>query len=268
MVDSDDTSTDKDVPPWLQPVPDDEGDSSFFAANRKTIIMASVAAVLIAVFVGAIAVLYQDAPTNEPRRVVAEAGPIKQRPDEAGGLKVDHQDKAVLEIGDGATAKPSIEIGAQPEQPVDEIPDLPVETADVQTEASDTIGDLAEAATQQEGTPVVPKAEPVADDKPVVTAAEQPQPTTSTTAAAASTGAFRVQLGAYGSEQSAATAWRNLKNKFSRQLGDLQPVYVPVQSGDRTLYRLRVGPVETRAKADEICISLRAKDQACFVAGS
>lgn len=261
MVDSDDTSTDKDVPPWLQPVPEEDDSVGFFAANRKTIIMAGIAAVLIAVFVGAIAVLYQDAPTDGPRRVVADAGPIKERPDEAGGMQVDHQDKAVLEIGDGATAKASIEIGEQPEQPVTEIPDLPADNAD------DAIGDLAEAATQQESAPIAPKPEPKAVEKPAETAVQTTPPATAATAPA-SAGSFRVQLGAYGSETSAATSWRSLKGKFPRQLGDLEPVFVPVQSGDRTLYRLRVGPVDTRAKADEICISLRAQDQACFVTGS
>lgn len=264
MVDSDDTSTDKDVPPWLQPVPDDEGDSSFFAANRKTIIMASIAAVLLAVFVGAIAVLYQDAPDGPPRRVTADAGPVKERPAEAGGMEVDHQDKSVLEIGDGTKAKPSIAIGEQPEQPVKEIPDLPVEKpAELpaeQAKVEDAIGDLAEAATQPAATP--------AANAPAPQAAETPEPQKAAAVNTAPAGSFMVQLGAYGSETTAASAWRALKGKFSRQLGDLEPVYVPVQSGDRTLYRLRVGPIDTRSRADEVCISLRAQDQACFVAGS
>lgn len=261
MADSDDTSANKDVPPWLQPVPEGDDETSFFVANRKTIITASVAAVLFAVFAGAIVVLYQDAPSEGPKHVVADAGPVKERPTEAGGLQVDHQDKAVLEIGDGETAKARIEIGEQPEQPVDEIPDLPAEEPDDVPAApegtQDTIGDLAEAAAKPAETSVQTAPAPAA---PAPAAPKAPE-------SAATTG-FRVQLGAYGSETSAATAWRTLKGKFPRQLGDLEPVYVPVQSGDRTLYRLRVGPVDTRSRADEICISLRAQDQACFVAGS
>jgi len=258
MVDSDDTSASKDVPPWLQPVPEDEGDSSFFAANKKTIITASIAALLLAVFAGAIVVLYQDAPDGEPRRVTADAGPVKERPAEAGGMEVDHQDKAVLEIGDGATAKPSIQIGAQPEQPVAEIPDIPADKPVEQAKTEDAIGDIAEAATKPAAVPVAPT--------PALPVSETPEPSAS--AASQAVGAFRVQLGAYGSETSAATAWRALRGKFPRQLGDLEPTYVPVQSGDRTLYRLRVGPIDTRSRADEVCISLRAQDQACFVAGS
>ncbi len=265
MADSDDTSANKDVPPWLQPVPEGDDDSSFFSVSRKTIITASIAAALIAVFVVAIVFLYQDAPREGPKRVTAEEGPVKERPADAGGLKVDHQDKAVLEIGDGAKAKARVEIGEQPEQPVAKIPDMPTADADKRTE--DTIGDIAEAATKPTQQPA---ATPV-PEKPVETAPAVTRPAvtpTPTTPDVETVGGFRVQLGAYGSETSAATAWRALKIKFPRQLGDMDPVYVPVQSGDRTLYRLRVGPVTTRSRADEICISLRAQDQACFVAGS
>ena len=269
MADSDDTSVNSDVPPWLQPVPEGDDDSSFFSANRKTIITASIAAVLIAVFVVAIVFLYNDAPREGPTRITADAGPVKQRPTEAGGLKVDHQDKAVLEIGDGTRAKARVEIGEQPEQPVAKIPDLPADSSGEATGAveqtKDAIGDIAEAAIKPAQKPA---ATPVQEKPAAAPKVTTPTVTPAPTPVAEATGGFRVQLGAYGSETSAATAWRALKGKFPRQLGDMSPVYVPVQSGDRTLYRLRVGPVVTRSRADEICISLRAQDQACFVAGS
>ena len=258
MVDSDDTSANKDVPPWLQPVPEGEDDAGLFSASRKTMITAGVAAVLIAVFAGAIAFMYQDAPREGPKRVVADAGPVKEKPTDAGGMKVDHQDKAVLEIGDGATAKPRIEIGEQPEQPVTKIPDQSVDKADAQKKTPDAIGDIAEAAIKADPQPAVTPAQDKVVQAPPPAAPKPDQP--------AATG-FRVQLGAYGSEATAATAWRGLKTKFPRQLGDINPVYVAVQSGDRTLFRLRAGPITTRSGADEICISLRAQDQGCFVAG-
>ncbi len=263
MVDSDDTSANKDVPPWLQPVPEGDDDAGLFSASRKTMIMAGIAAGLIAVFAGAIVVLYQDAPNEGPKHVTADAGPLKEKPADAGGLRVDHQDKAVLEIGDGATAKPRIEIGEQPEQPLAKIPEQSADEADVQeTDAQkkvvDAIGDIAEAATE-------------VDEKPAAAPTQekivQAVPEAAPKADLPATTGFRVQLGAYGSEATAATAWRALKAKFPRQLGDMNPVYVSVQSGDRTLFRLRAGPITTRSRADEICISLRAQDQGCFVAG-
>ena len=264
MVDSDDTSINKDVPPWLQPVPEGDDDTSFFAANRKTVIAAGVAAVLIAGFAGAIVVMYQDAPRDGPIHVAADAGPVKERPADAGGLQVDHQDKAVLEIGDGAKAKPRIEIGEQPEQPVAKIPEQSANRADAPKKTQDAIGDIAEAVTKPAPTPA---ASAVQENPVEQTPAAEPAPMVEDSTADAA-GGFRVQLGAYGSETSAETAWRALKDKFQRQLGDMDAVYIPVQSGDRTLYRLRVGPIASRPRADEICIHLRSQDQACFVAGS
>lgn len=265
MVDSDDTSANKDVPPWLQPVPEGENDTSLFSANRKTLIMAGAAVVLIAVFVGAIAFMYQDTPSDGPKRVAADAGPVKEKPTDAGGMKVDHQDKAVLEIGDGTKAKPRIEIGEQPEQPVTKIPDQTAGAADPEKKTTDAIGDIAEAATEGDEKPTpMPVRDQAVQDKAV----EAVTPATPAPAPAQPMAdGFRVQLGAYGSEATAATAWRGLKAKFPSQLGDLDPVYVSVQSGDRTLFRLRAGPIATRARADEICISLRFQDQGCFVAG-
>ncbi len=257
----------KDVPPWLQPVPETEEAKGFFPLGRSTLIAAGVAVSLIIVFVAAIMFLYKDAPKEGPRHIVAEDSPIREKPLEAGGMQVDHQDKAVLEIGDGTPATSRVQIGEQPEQPVAEIPDLPVDAPTVVDTATDTIGDLAEAALESDNS-AAPAAEDSSPQTPVEPApAEQKQsPAPATTPQpSASAGQYMVQLGAYGSEQSASTAWRGIRGKFLGDLGELEPAYIPVQSGDRTLYRLRVGVLETRAAADAVCISLRAQQQACFV---
>lgn len=262
MADQDDTDAGKDVPPWLQPVPETEESGGFFAANRNTVIAAAVAVSLIVIFIAAIVFLYNDAPREGPRHIVAEDAPIRERPEEVGGMQVDHQDKGVLEIGDGTPVASQVQIGEQPEQPVKEIPDLPAESTAPSPDA-DTIGDLAEAALENEQAPEVsaPESSTAATvATPAPTAVEEtPAPQTATS------GQFRVQLGAYGSEQSAATAWRTIRAQFINDLGGLEPVYVPVESGDRTLYRLRVGMLATRAAADAVCISLRTQQQACFV---
>lgn len=255
MSDSDNNDLNKDVPPWLQPVPETEEEGGMFSGARARIAMVVGALAIVAVFAAAIAFLYPSSDDEAPRHIAADTGPIRERPDEAGGMQVDHQDKAVLEIGDGAPATSSVQIGAQPEQPVSEIPDLPEQSA--ADEVEDTIGDLAEAALDEEA----PTPEPQVEEQPATTpeAAQpaEPQPLTE--------GAYAVQLGAYGSEASAQTAWRTVRGRFQGELGDLSPIYVPVESGDRTLYRLRVGMLPDRAAADAVCIALRAQQQACFV---
>lgn len=270
MAETDNTEPTKDIPPWLQPVPETEDEGGMFSSGRMKLIAVGIAALVVIVFVAAIVVLYRDAPSEGPRHIAAETAPIRERPDEAGGLKVDHQDKAVLEIGDGTPATSRVQIGVQPEQPVKEIPDLPEETAAAVAESQDTIGDLAEAALDTAEKQAAPAPAPTQAQQsqpaqqPVATTPAS-EPVTESAEGQSAQDQYRVQLGAYGSEQSAATAWRVVRGKFQRELGDLSPVYVPVQSGDRTLYRLRVGMLATRAEADAVCIALRTQQQACFV---
>lgn len=255
MSDGDNNDLNKDVPPWLQPVPETEEEGGVLSGGRARIAMVVGALVVVAVFAAAIAFLYPTSDEEAPRHIAADTSPIRERPEEAGGMQVDHQDKAVLEIGDGAPATSSVQIGAQPEQPVSEIPDLP--EASVEDVVEDKIGDLAEAALEEEAPAPATEIEEPVETTPDVTQTDE--------AAPAPEGTYAVQLGAYGSEASAQTAWRAVRGKFLGELGELSPIYVPVESGDRTLYRLRVGMLPDRAAADAVCIALRAQQQACFV---
>lgn len=260
MSESDNNDLNKDVPPWLQPVPETEDEGGVLSGSRARIAMVVVALAVVAVFAAAIVVFYPSGDEQAPRHIASDTSPIRERPEDAGGMQVDHQDKAVLEIGDGAPATSSVQIGAQPEQPVSEIPDLPENSpAD---EVEDTIGDLAEAALEE-----APPVETPQVREPEATAPGTPEPETPEPgeAAQAAGGTYAVQLGAYGSEASAQTAWRTVRGQFQGELGNLSAIYVPVQSGDRTLYRLRVGMLQDRAAADAVCIALRAQQQACFV---
>lgn len=260
MAETENSDPAKDIPPWLQPVPEADDKGGVLASGRMKIILAGAAVGVVIVFVAAVVFLYQDAPKEGPRHIAAESGPVRERPSDAGGMQVDHQDKEVLNIGDGAPATARVQIGAQPEQPVAEIPDLPEQTTEPVEDSADAIGDLAEAALEDE---VQPAALPETDaPEQAPETSEEPARQESTDATA---GQFMVQLGAYGSEQSAETAWGTIRGKFSDELDDLTPIYVPVESGDRTLYRLRVGMFPTRRAADSICIYLRTQQQACFV---
>lgn len=263
MTENNENGPAKDVPPWLQPVPEAEEEQSFFAANRNTLIAAGGAILVIAVFVAAIVFLYDEAPKGGPRHIAADAAPVREKPADPGGMDVPNQDKAVLEIGDGMPATSRVEIGEQPEQPVTDIPDEQpaVETEEKAPAQTNTIGDLAAAVLREE------EQSRAADPAPAQTTEAAPSGASQQASATQEpqAGEFRVQLGAYGSEQSARAAWRTLRGRFASQLGGLEATYVPVQSGDRTLYRLRVGMLASRAAADAVCISLRAQQQACFV---
>ena len=78
-------------------------------------------------------------------------------------------------------------------------------------------------------------------------------------AAAAATGSWRIQLGAFSQRSSAEALFRKLSGKGA--LAGRQAYYVPVGA----VTRLQVGPFESRAAAAAAC---RAVGQACFpVAG-
>lgn len=91
--------------------------------------------------------------------------------------------------------------------------------------------------------------------RPQAPAATRPAP------APAAAGAT-IQLGAFSTSAGANSAWRALSARF-RYLGPLGHSVVPVQSGGRTLYRLRAsGP-----DAANICRRLQVAGEDCAVVG-
>lgn len=271
MTDNEELGAAKDIPPWLQPVPEVEEEGGFFANRKATLITAGVAVVLLTVFIVAIFTLYEDTPTGEPRRIVAEEGPVRTKPDDPGGMEVEFQDKEVFDAANGVPAGGSVSLGAEPEQPVSEIPDIPEDTpenAEAAPSTNDAIGDIAESVAS-DNAPAAREPEPTAQSTAVREEPDvsPPQPSVQETAATKpeDTSTYRVQLGAYGTEAGAETAWRAARGKFPNHLGDLSPSYEAVSSGGRTLYRLRLGPISTRSDADQVCIALRAQQQACIV---
>jgi tetratricopeptide (TPR) repeat protein len=118
------------------------------------------------------------------------------------------------------------------------------------------------ALAQQSGAPApapriagnVPAiAAPLNPTKPAPKAAPLPAP------AAAVSGGWRAQLGAYGSPAAAQARWAELRGKLGT-FSALQPSYE--KAGNLT--RLRVGPLANRASADRLCAASKAAGQPCF----
>ena len=74
--------------------------------------------------------------------------------------------------------------------------------------------------------------------------------------------AATIQLGAFSSQAAATRAWTALSGRF-RYLAPLSHSVVPVQSGERTLYRLRA----SGADAAGICRRLRIAGEDCSIIG-
>lgn len=74
-----------------------------------------------------------------------------------------------------------------------------------------------------------------------------------------------VHLASYRSRQAAESGWNQLQTKFSSQLGGLNSVVRSVNLGGQrgTFFRLVAGPIQTQARAQEICQQLKRADQYC-----
>lgn len=72
---------------------------------------------------------------------------------------------------------------------------------------------------------------------------------------------YKVQLGAYGNEQAARTAWATLVANSGELLKGRKPVYSP----KGRLIRLHIGPFRQQNDARELCQKLSAAGRPCFV---
>ncbi len=87
---------------------------------------------------------------------------------------------------------------------------------------------------------------------------------TSDAAAPASTGAFGLQLAAAGSEEEARGIFARLQKKYSGELGSFKPTIRKADSGDKSVYRVRVGNL-AQDQAKSLCARLQAGGGTCFV---
>ncbi len=262
--------TDQETPPWLQAVSDDEDTAVGDGLSGKMmawIVIGSLGVVV--AFVALIFFVYRD-DDGQPVHIAAPDTPVRERPDDPEGLDVPHQDKAIFERGVGEDVSTDASLGAPAERPVETLPgQTPTQVSDKDpitppTEPASPASDENErnqaetdpSKVDEQGTDQQSDA---TTDRPTVEAIQEPVSEVSPQAE------YRVQLGAYGSEARARTAWATLKQQFSNELSAYSPLYEAVETGDRTLYRLRVGYLETQARADALCLALKAKGQGCLV---
>jgi hypothetical protein len=138
----------------------------------------------------------------------------------------------------------------------------PAPAAPANTDGPLSITPASQPKLQQRVTNPTPAPTQVASAAPVAAlpAASAPAP-----AAAATGGGFSVQLAAPGSEAEARSTFASLQRRFGNELGGMQPVIRRADVGDRTIYRLRVGPM-SRDEATSLCTRLQGAGGQCFVA--
>lgn len=94
-----------------------------------------------------------------------------------------------------------------------------------------------------------------------------PQAAAPTTAKPATGATYSAQFAAANSEAEARTLIKSLSGKYGGSLGGGKLTFKPVKSGDKTIYRVRVGGLN-RETADALCLKAKAAGDSCSVVGN
>ncbi len=237
---------------------------------------------------------------NEESILVVEAdkSPMKEKPEDPGGMQFPNQDKVIFEtISSDGSEPPKVErILPAPEEP------MPATSSETTTWVNDKIAQGSAAAESSEVTKTAdgnPQADSKVDVKQdfVREAAVDKKPETAKTAAQEiesfkqekkqdvapekpaevldkvvkaapkATGKAKAQLGAYGSEKEAKAAWSGVQKKFADLVAGHDYSIVKADLGAKGIfYRLRVTGFADSADVKNFCGKLSAKGQACIPA--
>ena len=250
--------------------------------------MAVSALLFVGVFAVAIVYLYMIPQTDKPpRHIRAPQDPVRERPVDSGGMKIEHQDRGIYDRANGSEQQQRAGLGSSPEKPLGLLPsgEIDLDQVKAQNTERDEVKKgqaIAPVTLPVRETPLVTgqtDRQTVADDQPMTPPAsseqqtpavkKQPLQKPSAVNTAKNTdqnsGVYRVQLGAYGSQTSAEAAWKRVLAANESLVGALTPQYELISASNRRLYRLRLGNIDTRGRADALCLALRDRKQDCIV---
>jgi hypothetical protein len=246
------------------------------------------------------------APSGPPPLITPEPGPVRVKPADPGGLKVD-QDAAILEGGtkEGGeklitpAEKPAPEAlaeaaapqapGAAPFSPAGQAQSAPAPSSPASSSPASTASPGGAASVPAPAAPASPQAATPAPASSTVAsapgasaasaAAQAPaKPKAAELVSAASNaaparaasshaaGKVAVQLAALPTEEAAHAEWERLLARHRDLLGGRHPEILKASRDGRTFFRLRVGGFASTAEAARFCHALIAEGGACAVA--
>jgi hypothetical protein len=230
-----DPAIDEDRLPWLEAVDDEDADEGVSVGKLLALIV--VALITLGIVIGGVWMLRSKSapPAADPTVIAAAEGDYKVKPEAPGGMKVEGKGDSAFATSEGAEANGKIDSNALPETPVKGVKGATAADAASKPSANTTV------ALPKVTAPLVAKS-PVA-----VTA-----PTKS--------GGRVVQLGAFGSEAKAETAWTSLIGRYP-YVASLQKSIVAATVAGSTVYRLRA---DAGANAASVCAKLKAAGENCI----
>ena len=191
--------------------------------------------------------------------IAAETGPLKVKPEHAGGMQVAGADEAILSGSGHDSGEEGATSGGPPLAPASEKP-APEMLRQMQPEPP----------SGQTAAPAIPAPAPkaAAAAKPPVLHEAALHPA-AVPAVAAKTGAMHgvaVQLAALPSEEAARQEWERLSKKFPALLASRQPLITRVSHAGHEFWRLRASGFTDGAEARRLCERLRARGAGCALA--
>ena len=221
--------------------------------------------------------------TSEAPLIRADAGPIKIRPEDPGGLAVPYRNKLIYQTLDGSAVEETVERllpapeeplpPPEPPQPVvvaqepaatqeSSLPALPPAEIVAPTEASPEASIEVEPQSTEAEAPPEPMPAP-APPPPELAITEAPVPATPAEGA----DIYMVQIASFRTIDDAEGAWRKaIKNNSDLLSAHSAQVVRADLGGDKGVYyRLRVGPFAEGEAAKSLCAKLKARNVDCLV---
>ena len=194
--------------------------------------------------------------------VLADNRPIRVKPDNPGGMKIDGAENDVFSGGsDTADSK----LAAAPENP--DTKALRIAATVAPPPVPKTEAPPAAAVPPVISPPVIAAIAPPPPAK-VATAPAKTRPAVAVEAAHPSAPGHRtmVQLAALGSEDAARNEWQMLSKRMPGLLNGRQPDYSRTEHDGHTFWRVRTGGFADIAQARGFCDQVRQKGGGCSVA--
>lgn len=287
----------------IPPIADDRGPRRRRLFRRSAVYAFVAVAVLAGTgavwFYGSRSGLWSDG--GSPPLVQASSSPIKERPEQPGGMAVPDRDKEVYSTLRGAPPMQDRDetLMPPPEQPV--MPPEPSGAGSAGVAGSIDLSRPEPSAAAEPPGPTPPMPESIAElprsDESAVAPSLPPgevrapslpsEPETAlatppaTSADSAGSGrmarvapgpeipgryTYRIQLGALRTASTARERWGKLRTAHPDLLGDLVPRFERADLGSRGIYyRLQVGPFMAKALAVSRCDELKKRNLGCFI---
>jgi len=238
---------DEDRLPWLEPVEEEYEDGG--SGTGRLMLWVGAAVLLIALIIGGFLWMRgnDQASSGAGALIKAPDSYYKERPADEAPATGD--DEIVYSASKGNEVESMIDTSGTAETPVN-IDRPPVAPAAITPPPA---AKPVPAAAKPSAPSVTPPKIALKSAPPKAVSLAEPAPVS---------GGSTIQIGAFSSEAKAKSAWKTLSGRFSFLSGLAESV-VPVQSGEKTLYRLRA----SGGDAGKICGRLRTAGESCSVVG-